>query len=39
MEEYMEFLIASTMTIIVIALVGMVVVGGYIVYKIIKDEY
>ena len=39
MEAYMEFLIAAVATTLVIALVGILVAGGYMIYKFFKDEY
>ena len=35
----MEFLAATLMTALVVAVVGIIVVGGYMIYKYIKDEY
>jgi len=39
MEEYIDFLTAALMTALVVGIVGLVVAGGYMLYKIIKDEY
>jgi len=39
MEEYLEFLIASMMTACTVALVGLVITGIVVMYKIIKEEY
>jgi hypothetical protein len=39
MEEYMKFLAAVLMTVLVIGAVGCAIVGGYVIYKRIKDEY
>ena len=39
MEEYIDFLTAALMTALVVGIVGLVVAGGYMLYKMIKDEY
>jgi|LakMenEpi03Aug12_release.lakeMendotaPanAssembly.Ray.scaffolds.fasta_scaffold5047404_2 hypothetical protein len=39
MEEYIDVLGAILMTAIVVAVVGIIILGGYVIYKYIKDEY
>ena len=39
MEEYTDVLAAILMTALTIGVVGMIIVGGYIIYKYIKDKY
>ena len=39
MEEYTDVLAAIIMTALTIGVVGIIIVGGYVIYKYIKDEY
>ncbi len=39
MKGYIEFLTVALMTALVVGIVGLVVAGGYMIYKYIKEEY
>ena len=39
MEAYLDFVTAAMLTTLAVGLAILVVVGGVILYKIIKDEY
>lgn len=38
MEQYLNIMLAILVTTLVIALIGILVVGGYMIYKVIKEE-
>jgi uncharacterized membrane protein len=38
MKEYLDFLVVILITTLTIGIVGVVAVGGYLIYKFIKDE-
>jgi preprotein translocase subunit Sss1 len=39
MEEYIDFVTAVMLTALAIGIIGLIVAGGYMIYKFIKDEY
>jgi len=39
MEQYLNIMLAILVTTLVIALIGILVVGGYMIYKVIKEEF
>jgi hypothetical protein len=39
MREYLEILTVVMMTVLTVGVTGLVVAGGVMLYKIIKDEY
>lgn len=39
MKEYLEILTVILMTVITVGVIGLVVAGGFMLYKLIKDEY
>jgi hypothetical protein len=38
MEEYINFIGAVLLTVLVIAVVGLIAAGGYLIYKFLKEE-
>ena len=39
MEQYLNVMLAILVTTLAIALIGILVVGGYLIYKVIKEEF
>jgi hypothetical protein len=39
MREYLEILTVIMMTVLTVGVTGLVAAGGFVLYKIIKDEY
>jgi hypothetical protein len=39
MREYLEILTVVMMTVLTVGVIGLVAAGGFMLYKIIKDEY
>jgi hypothetical protein len=38
MTEYIDFIGAVLLTVLVIAVVGLIAAGGYVIYKFLKEE-